>query len=331
MRLASRRTQALAAFTVIAVAVIAATLWTQLASRSRQAAFVEYPMIEPMDTPTALSAAADGTIWFTLDMASAVGRVRDGKVERLDKPAKSLEPIGIVADGQGGAWFTDVTAGAISHVDRDGQVTSVPIGTPVVRLGRVARAPDGAIWFAESSFQSITRLADGEMARHDTGVPEGGPYGVAVAGDGTVWASLQAGNALLRIRPGGSPEVIELPDRSAVPTDVAVGSDGSVWYLAFRANRLGRYHEGRFTSFEIPEANAGLSGLAVAPDGTVWFGMLRTSSLGRWRDGQIDSLPLPGDRARPYSVAVDGAGNVWYADLTGRVGMLPAAEAGGGA
>jgi virginiamycin B lyase len=119
----------------------------------------------------------------------------------------------------------------------------------------------------------------------------------------------------------------ELADPGAVPTDVAVGPDGSVWFLAFRADRLGRDRQGRFESFDVPGASAGLSGLAVAPDGTVWFGMLRTASLGRWRAGRIDSLPLPRQRARPYSIAVDGAGNVWYADLTGHVGMLPAAAA----
>jgi virginiamycin B lyase len=169
----------LAAFAI--VAAIAFGLAVLLLRPPGPAAFVEYEMSEPMDTPTALSAAADGSIWFTIDMASAVGRIRDSRVERIGKPARSLEPIGIAAAADGGAWFTDVTAGAISHVSPGGEVTSVAIGTPVVRLGRVASAPDGSIWFAESSFQSITRLAHGTMTRHPTGVPEGGPYGVAVA------------------------------------------------------------------------------------------------------------------------------------------------------
>ena len=41
--------------------------------------FVEYPMAEPQDMPIAIAAAADGTVWFTIDGAAALGRVRDGQ------------------------------------------------------------------------------------------------------------------------------------------------------------------------------------------------------------------------------------------------------------
>ena len=111
-----------------------------------------------------------------------------------------------------------------------------------------------------------------------------------------------------------------------MPTDVAVGPDGSVWFLAFRANRLGRYREGRFGSFDVPGANAGLSGLAVAPDGTVWLECCAppASAVG----AMAGSTSCRSARAGwPYNIAVDGVGNVWYADLTGHVGMLPAATA----
>jgi virginiamycin B lyase len=280
-------------------------------------------MPEARDTPTAVAASADGTIWFTIDLAAAVGRIRDGQLERIAKEAASLEPIGIAADAGGGAWFTDVVAGAISHVSVDGTVTSVPINTPIVRLGRVAAAPDGGVWFAESSLQSVTLLKDGVLFRHPTGVPDGGPYGVAVGADGTVWATLQAGNALVRIAPSHEVEVLELPRPGAVPTDIAVGPDGSVWFIEFRANRIVRYRDGAFEGFAVPGANAGLSGLAVAPDGTVWFGMLREGSLGRLSGGRLQRLRLPRERARPYSVAVDAVGNIWYADITGHVGMVP--------
>jgi len=37
----------------------------------------------------------------------------------------------------------------------------------------------------------------------------------------------------------------DLPRGGAVPTDVAVGSDGSVWFLQFRANRIGRFKDDR--------------------------------------------------------------------------------------
>ena len=150
---------------------------------------------------------------------------------------------------------------------------------------------------------------------------------MAAGPDGVVWATLQSGNQLLRIAPDGAITAIDLPRPGAVPSDVAVGADGSVWFLQFRANRIGQLKDGKFADFEVAKENAGLSGLAVAGDGAVWFGMMRRASLGRLRGGRIDMFPLPRENARPYSLAVDREGNVWYADITGYVGMLPARQA----
>ena len=45
--------------------------------------------------PIGIAAAGDGTVWFSIGGADAIGRVRDGQLERLPKPGKSVEPIGI--------------------------------------------------------------------------------------------------------------------------------------------------------------------------------------------------------------------------------------------
>ena len=155
----------------------------------------------------------------------------------------------------------------------------------------------------------------------------GGPYGVAVAADGAVWATLQSGNSLLRIAPDGATSEHEIPTPGVSPTDVAVDSAGAVWFLEFRTDRIGRFQGGKFEEIALPQAKVGLTGLTVAPDGAVWFGMLRKGSLGRLRDGRIVEFKLPREGARPYSLAADKAGNVWYADISGFVGMVPVAEA----
>jgi virginiamycin B lyase len=289
--------------------------------------FIEYPMPEPQDMPIAIAAGADGTVWFSIDGADAIGRVRNGRLERLSKPGKSLEPLGLAVAPDGSAWYTDIAAHVVSRMAPSGEVSSFPLDTPIVRLGRLAVAPDGAAWFAEPSGGSITRLKEGALTRHAFQSPLGGPYGVAVAADGTVWATLQAANQLLRISPDGDVDPFNLPRPAAVPTDVAVAPDGTVWFVQFRANSIGRLKDGKFVEFAVAKENAGLSGIAVADDGAVWFGMLRASSLGRLRDDQLETFKLPRDDARPYSVSVDRAGNVWYADIRGYVGMLPARHA----
>jgi virginiamycin B lyase len=290
----------------------------------KTAQFVEYAMPERPQSPTAIAAARDGTIWFTIDLSKRIGRIRGGQLDLLPTERLNVEPVGLAIAPDGSAWFTDIGADGVAHITPSGDVSRFRLDTPLVRLGRMAVAPDGSAWFAEATGYSITQLKDGSFIRHGVESPRGGPYGVAVGSDGIVWATLQAGNQLLRIDPDGEIGAFDIPRAACVPTDIAVGADGTVWFIQFRGNRIGRLRDGKFSDFDVAEQNAGLSGLAVAADGAVWFGMLRSGSLGRLREGRIEIFKLPRENARPYTVAIDPDGNVWYADISGYVGMLPA-------
>jgi virginiamycin B lyase len=289
--------------------------------------FVEYRIEEPLGAPTAIATGADGSIWFTIDRADAIGRLHNGRIERLPTSGRNFEPIGLAIAADGSAWYTDLAARAIARISRVGEIARFVLDTPIARLGRLAIAPDGAVWFADSTGYGMTRLKDGVFTRYQVESARGGPYGVAVAADGAIWATLQNGNQLLHIARDGTSRTFDLPREGAVPSDVAVGSDGSVWFLQFRGNRIGRFKNGQFSDVEVGQENTGLSGIAVAPNDDVWFGMMRRASLGRLRNGHIDIFALPRGNARPFSVAVDRDGNVWYADISGFVGMLPAKHA----
>jgi virginiamycin B lyase len=153
---------------LVAVLVIAAGAYVWFDAWPR-GEFVEYAMADPHDTPTAIAAARDGSVWFTIDHADAIGRVRGGRIERLTLPGRAVEPIGLAVAEDGSVWYTDMARNGISRMAPSGEVTSFRLETPIVRLGRLAIAPDGAAWFAEPTGYSITRLKDGNVARH---VPE---------------------------------------------------------------------------------------------------------------------------------------------------------------
>jgi virginiamycin B lyase len=312
------------ALAVVIVLVGGAIAWKLV---PRKTTVVEYAMSVPTDIPTAVAVAPDGSIWFTIDFGDGVGLIKDGKMLRVPKKGRSVEPIGLGVDASGTAWFTDPSLIAVSRINAAGELQSFPLGTPIARLARLAVAPDGAVWFAESTSYSITRLKDGVLQRHDIQSLRGGPYGVSVAADGTVWATLQSANQLLRITPSAELSQFDLPTQGASPTDVAVDSKGGVWLLEFRGNKVAHFADGKFTEFALPEGNAAPSGITVAPDGAVWFGVLRGGGLGRLRDGKIDFFKLPRESARPYTLAADPKGNIWYADISGYVGMIPAAGA----
>ncbi len=330
-RLRGRRVRSAVAVAAVLVGVVALLAWRF--GTSANPGFVEWKMPEPTDVPVGIALGANGIVWFTLDASNAIGRLRDGRFEKIRKPTESLEPLGLAAGVDGAAWFTDARKRAVGRVSSDGTITVYDLATPVARLGRLALAPDGAVWFAEPTAVSVTRLKDGALTRHPVGPLTGageanvGPFGVAVDAQGTVWATLQHANKLIRISPGGDVSEFTLPTRNSGPGDVAVDRNGAVWILELNANKVARFAAGRFEEFPVPTANAGVTALAVAPDGSAWFTALRAHKLGRVRGGVVTEVPLPRRDARPFGVAVDAANNVWYTDLSGWLGMLPAMRA----
>jgi len=312
---------------VAGLCILAAAFWLHRMWIWR--GFTEYPMSVVQDIPTAVAVGADGVVWFTMDFSDAIGVLKNDRIVRIPKGRQSFEPLGLAVDRDGVAWYTDSPIRSISRVSSDGVVASFALSTPMAKLARLSTAPDGAVWFAEESAYSITRLKDGVFTRYPVGGPGVPAFGVAVDAGGTVWGTLPRANRLVRISPHGEVAELDPPTRGAHLGDIAVGPDGAVWFLEMQANKIGRFAENRFTEFPLPARSAGLTALATAPDGAVWFTELRAQRLGRLRDGVITEFPLPRSDARPFGIAVDAGGNVWYTDLSGWLGRLSAERARG--
>lgn len=342
--LAARLPAAWWKFVVPGAAIVAALVWLAVRPAGPIGGpdlrgFEEYKLPAGVAFPVALAVAPDRSgVWFTLESSDRLGLLsRNGQFAFVRKEFESIEPLGLAIDATGAAWFTEAPRQTIVRASLDGAIASFPLGTPVARLGRLAVGPDGTVWFAEATRASVTQLDKrGHLIRHPVRsastastarAADGVPFGVAIAPDGTVWATLQSTDALFRIAPNGDKSLIDVPIRQAGLTDVAVAQDGAVWFLAAGANKIGRYAGGRFEEFSVPTPNAGLTALAVAPDGAAWFSALRAHKLGRVHQGVVTEFALPRDNARPISIAVDADNTVWYADLAGWIGKLAADRA----
>ena len=84
-----RRIAVVAGLGLAVLAGAAAALLPGVWSRAR---FVEYPMAQSEHMPVAVAAAADGTVWFTMDGAAAIGRVRDGRSSGCRSRARASSP-----------------------------------------------------------------------------------------------------------------------------------------------------------------------------------------------------------------------------------------------
>ena len=149
----------------------------------------EYPMLQPNDIPAAIAVGKDGAVWFTIDFSDAIGVFRNGKLERISKGVANRDPIGIGVDDAGNAWYADTGALSIGRISKNNEIKNFPLGTPIARMNRLAVAPDGAVWFAENSSNSVTRLKDDTLERYDMPSSRGTPYGVTVDKHGNAWAT----------------------------------------------------------------------------------------------------------------------------------------------
>ena len=100
---------------VLGIAVLAGGALLAMRAVSQQK-FVEYRMGEPQDAPIAIAAGPDGSVWFTIDHADAIGRLRNGHIERLPTSSRNIEPLGLAVGAVGSAWYTDLAARAIAHI-----------------------------------------------------------------------------------------------------------------------------------------------------------------------------------------------------------------------
>ncbi len=120
-----------------------------------------------------------------------------------------------------------------------------------------------------------------------------------------------------------------MPTRASGLGDVAVGADGTVWFLEIAANKIGRFAGGRFEEFAVPTPTPGsprsLSPRMAAPGSP----SSAATGSGGSRAGPSREFVLPREDARPFGIAVDAANNVWYTDLSGWVGRLDADRARG--
>ena len=161
-----RRPWLLAAVGAGLAAIAAGAAVFALRASGPSAHFVEYPVHEASQMPTAIATGPDGSVWFTIDLGDAIGRLRDGRMEFLPTGIKLIEPVGLAAAPDGSAWFTDNAAHSISRVAVSGEVTRIPLDTPSVRLGRLAVGVNGSVWFAEGTGYSISEIRDGQLIRH---------------------------------------------------------------------------------------------------------------------------------------------------------------------
>ncbi|MGH9186936.1 MAG: hypothetical protein ACRD0U_14140 [Acidimicrobiales bacterium] len=260
-----------------------------------------------------LAVAEDGAVFF--DQFNAIFRTYPGEktdrygdgigsVDLTIAPSGVLYGGGIVLGGDkiGGPALVELGAG-----QQNGRW--VALGTIPARAGpgRLAAAPDGAVYRTFPRHNRVIRVDDGAVSelRALTACPTGEypvePFGVAVSPDGDVLVGDSSCGLVYELADDGRPEIVvrePAPDRDCVPAWSAYGPE--------------RLHPW---------------GLAFDPAGRLWLVDPYCNSIEvLGDDGEVEQVPLEEvPTERPVDLGFDGDGNLFVLDATlNEVLMVPA-------
>lgn len=230
--------------------------------------------------------APDGTVWYTAQAKSRLGRLdpRTGQFREFplqaDNPALpyGVGPHGLVPDSDGNIWYTGQLDGHLGKLDpRTGTVTKYQM-------------PAGA----------------------------GGPHTPIFDQKGTLWFTMQQGNMVGRLIPAtGDLKVVTMPTPKSEPYGIVVNSKGVPYFTQLMGSRIGTIDP---ATMQVREyflgAGTGPRRLAITADDRIYYTDYARGRLGRLDPGtgQTKEWPSPsGARSQPYAITAVGS-IVWYVE-----------------
>lgn len=202
-------------------------------------AIATYDLTSNLGFTGGIAAGPDGDMWVTdgtncdIDLLSTAGTF----VNQVNVPlCGALSDIMEGPDGN--MWVGDQISGQIARIDPVSHVVTRFPSTYPSGVGRLTVGHDGAIWFSLIVGGGLGRITTaGAYTFYPTASvqPE---FGVVSAPDTTlIFSSCDCSGGLSRMTTGGAESAIA---NGVDAFDLAVGSDGGVWFTDYGTNTIGR-------------------------------------------------------------------------------------------
>ncbi len=266
-------------------------------------------------------AARDGSLWYTGQMVSALGRVdpKTGQVKEFPLKTAHTGPHGLIEDKEGNIWYTGNTAALVGKLDpKTGAVTEYKMPDPNAKDPHtLIFDQSGILWFTVQNANKVGRLdpKTGDIKLLTPPTPKSRPYGMAVNPDGTVFYVAFGSNIVGSIDPKTlAIREYKLPDPKARPRRIAITGDGMVWYTDFPRGHLGKLDPatGAVQEWQSPSgAKSQPYGISAIND-VIWYSESGTSpgTVVRFdpKTAKFQSWAIPGggDIVRNTAVTTDG-------------------------
>jgi len=252
--------------------------------------------------------------------------------QRLGNPQIDSRGILWVADGPNGRW--------LSYDTKYDKFASFqwPKGHGNAGGNSMAIAPDGVI-YATGAGKEVRALnpTTAEFSFYASpsagGKQEPGAYGIAVAGDGSVWWAEDNIDKMGRIDPKtGQVEEYKIPysEGHAFPRRMNSDAHGDVWVALWQAGKLMKidHKTKEMKIFSPPTANAGAYSVVVdKKNDLIWVSEHKVDKVARFNPKTEEwvEFPLPEAQSDPRRIDIDpsNANRVFFSGNTaGRVGFV---------
>ena len=251
----------------------------------------------------------DGALWVAEAKTDALGHyVPGGAFTQIPLPPKvpgSFVSSFAIANGPDGRLWV-ARDKRIDAVTPSGTVSAFTVPGTVSDL---ATGPDGLVWFAEYTSDSVGRIAT-TGATTIFPLPAGSaPASITTGPDGALWIGLGKSGGIMRMTTGGSWTVTPLPFSSQV-SSITTGADGAIWFGDLGGSRIGRLDVGPLSGPAVTALvpSVGPAGTVVTVTGHA-LGGVRSVSVGdvnaAFTAGSASSLRVtmpPGAGAAPIRV-----------------------------
>jgi virginiamycin B lyase len=222
--------------------------------------------------------APDGTIWYTDQWNSCIGRIDPERLTVTEFPTgiSGANPHGITADETGNIWYAATVAGKIGRYNPDtDEYRSYTMPDEVDDVHSLTSV-NGMIWFTAPRSNVFGNLnpATGEVTVFESPGPGSRPYGINASHDGKIWVAFSGTNRIASVDPAdGTVNEWELPDTGSRPLMITSGRNGTVWYTDYEKSKIGSLDTstGEFRIFNTARDNAFPRSLTVGPDERIWY------------------------------------------------------------
>ena len=191
------------------------------------------------DSATAITADANGNLWFTQQSDNQVGVLNPvtGISTEFALPAGSTGPLGIALGADGKLWFTESESNQIGMIDPSSdQISEFSAGlTPNAGLDQIVSDPvDGNLYFTEKSANQIGRINRTTKVITEFPLPRKNaePTAIAVDNSGNIWFTESNVNRIAELSPSDPSQMTEYPV-AAAPYGITAGPDGNIWFTEY--------------------------------------------------------------------------------------------------